>query len=106
MFDFLRPNSMPAVHVNDMDSLIGKVEIIDIREPYEVASGKLKTARNVPMMTLINSPDKYMKKDKKYYIICQSGGRSRSACKALASQGYDVVNVAGGMGSYLGKNRV
>ena len=45
------------------------------------------------------------KKDKEYYIVCQSGGRSSMVCSELTNKGYDVVNVAGGVGSYIGSNR-
>ena len=88
-----------------MDNLIGKVSIIDIREPYEYSSGSLKTAKNIPMGNLLNSPDKFLEKSKEYYILCQSGGRSSGACRTLSKLGYQVVNVAGGMGSYVGTKR-
>lgn len=34
--------------------------------------------------------------------MCQSGGRSARACSSLKKQGFDVVNVSGGIGSYAG----
>ena len=105
MFEFLKRNNDKVVHVNDMDALLGKVELIDIREPYEVKSGTLKTAKNIPMGTLLDHPEKYLSKEKTYYIMCQSGGRSGRTCGILTKQGYEVINVAGGMGSYVGTNR-
>ena len=105
MFEFLKRNNDKVIHVNDMDALLGKVELIDIREPYEVKSGTLKTAKNIPMGTLLDHPEKYLSKEKTYYIMCQSGGRSGRTCGILTKQGYDVINVAGGMGSYVGTNR-
>lgn len=96
---------MSVINVNDMDELIGKVEIIDIREPYETARGMLKTAKNIPMGELMSSPEKYLNKETKYYIICQSGARSGAVVSALSRNGYDVVNVSGGMGSYVGTKR-
>ena len=105
MFDFLKRDDSKVIHVNDMDNLIGKVELIDIREPYEYKSGTLKTAKNIPMGTLLSSPEKYLIKDKTYYIMCQSGGRSGSTTRALTKQGFNVINVAGGMGSYVGTKR-
>lgn len=104
MFSFLK-SPVNVIHVNDMDSLIGKVEILDIREPFEYRGGSLKTAKNVPMGNLLADPDQYLKKDQTYYIMCQSGGRSGNATRALAKKGFDVVNVAGGMGSYVGSKR-
>lgn len=105
MFDFLKRDDSKVIHVNDMDNLIGKVELIDIREPYEYKSGSLKTAKNIPMGNLLTSPEKYLVKDKTYYIMCQSGGRSGSTTRALTKQGYNVINVAGGVGSYAGSKR-
>lgn len=105
MFSFFKKEDSKAVHVNDMDSLIGKVELIDIREPYEYTNGALRTAKNIPMGQLLVAPEKYMVKGKTYYIMCQSGGRSRSTCKSLEKQGFDVINVSGGMGSYVGTKR-
>lgn len=105
MFGFILKESGKTVHVNDMDQLIGKVTIIDIREPYEYKSGSLKTAKNIPMGNLLNAPEQFLEKDKEYYILCQSGGRSSGACRMLSKLGYQVVNVAGGMGSYVGTKR-
>ena len=105
MFDFLKRDDSKVIHVNDMDNLIGKVELIDIREPYEYQGGSIKTAKNIPMGNLLSSPEKYLIKDKTYYIMCQSGGRSGNACRTLTKQGFNVINVGGGMGSYVGSKR-
>jgi rhodanese-related sulfurtransferase len=105
MFDFLKKDDSKVIHVNDMDNLIGNVELIDIREPYEYKSGSLKTAKNIPMGYLLTSPEKYFTKDKTYYIMCQSGARSGRTTRALTKQGFNVINVAGGMGSYVGSKR-
>lgn len=105
MFDFLKRDNSQVIHVNDLDNLIGKIELIDIREPYEYKNGSIKTAKNIPMGNLLENPDKYLMKDKTYYIMCQSGGRSGRTTKLLERQGYKVINVAGGMGSYVGTKR-
>lgn len=105
MFNLLKKDEKKVIHVNDMDSLIGQVELIDIREPYEYQMGSLKTAKNIPMGKLLTNPEKYLSKDKSYYIMCQSGARSTSATRTLTKQGYQVINVAGGIGSYVGAKR-
>lgn len=105
MFDFLKRNNTDVIHVNELDDLIGKIDLIDIREPYEYASGSIKSAKNIPMSKLLGDMGKYLNKEKTYYIMCQSGGRSRSAAKMLTNQGYHVIDVAGGMGSYVGTKR-
>lgn len=105
MFGLFKSTDVKRIRVNDMDDLIGKVELIDIREPYEFKSGTLRTAKNIPMMDLISGANRYLIKDKTYYIMCQSGARSRQCCKVLSKQGYDVIDVAGGYGSYVGTKR-
>lgn len=35
-----------------------------------------------------------------HYVICKSGMRSACACQFLAEQGYDVINVQGGMTAF------
>ena len=105
MFGFLKKEDTKVINVNDIDNLIGKVELIDIREDYEYKGGSIKSAKNIPMGQLLNEPEKYINKNKEYYIMCQSGGRSARACNNLKSQGFNVINVAGGMGSYVGTKR-
>lgn len=105
MLGFLKKEDRKAIHVNDMDNLIGKVELIDIREAYEYKEGSIKDAKNIPMGNLLDEPTKYLSKDDTYYIMCQSGGRSEQACKYLRNRGFDVINVAGGVGAYVGNKR-
>lgn len=105
MFNFIKKDNGKVIHVNDLDNLIGNIELIDIREVYEFRGGSIQTAKNIPMGNLISEPSKYMNKDKTYYILCQSGGRSGMTTKELTKLGYDVINVAGGMGSYVGTKR-
>lgn len=93
------------INVNEIDPLIGKIELIDIREPEEFRYGSILTAKNIPMGNILSTPSKYLIKDKKYYIICQSGARSARTVKALSKEGYKVVNVAGGVGRYSGAKR-
>jgi rhodanese-related sulfurtransferase len=105
MLNLFKRDPSKVIHVNDMDNLLGKVELIDIREPYEFKAGSLKTAKNIPMGILLTSPEKYLSKDKTYYIMCQSGARSGNTTRTLTKQGFDVINVAGGMGSYVGNRK-
>jgi rhodanese-related sulfurtransferase len=103
MFSLFGRSNTNSIHVSEIDPILDSINLIDIREPYECTSGSIKSSKNIPMGQLMSNPTKYLKKDKKYYIICQSGGRSSTASAALQRAGYDVVNVRGGMSSYLGK---
>ncbi|NLK96068.1 MAG: rhodanese-like domain-containing protein [Clostridiales bacterium] len=98
-------NKIKVINVNDIDKLLGKIELIDIREKDEYSRGSIKTAKNIPMRELLDEPEKYLNKDKEYYILCQSGMRSNRTCSALEKEGYKVINVAGGVGSYVGSQR-
>lgn len=104
MFNFFNRNKDIDLRVNDIDDVIGNIEIIDVREPYEFKARALKGARNIPMQTLLRNPEKYLNKDKQYYLICQSGSRSSMCSRKLRTDGYSVINVAGGMGKYTGVN--
>ncbi len=77
-----------------------KEEIIDVREPYEYKKGHIKGARNIPLAQLSAVQ---LNTDKKYFVICQSGMRSKKACKVLSKMNYDVTNITGGMMSWNGK---
>lgn len=105
MLGFLQREKIKELYVNEIDELIGKIELIDIREPYEYHNGSLRTAKNIPMGNLLAQPNQFLKNGKTYYIMCQSGGRSKQTTKMLAKQGFDVVNVLGGIGSYVGTKR-
>ncbi|SHI95323.1 Rhodanese-related sulfurtransferase [Clostridium cavendishii DSM 21758] len=94
-------NKFTSISVHDLYDLLGKIDLIDIRETCEYNSGHIPTATNVPIESILAQPERYLDKSKKYHIICQSGGRSSRACDELTSKGYNVINVAGGTGSYI-----
>lgn len=105
MFSLFQRTNTNSIHVNEIDSIIEDINLIDIREAYECSRGCIRQSRNIPMGQLMSQPERYLDKNKKYYIMCQSGGRSSNAVSALLRAGYDVVNVKGGMSGYQGKNR-
>lgn len=103
MFAFLKNNqNYKVINVNDLAGTHNK-DLIDIRELGEYQRGHVPGAKNVPMQLLLGNPEAYLQKDKNYKIICQSGGRSSRACAMLSDMGYDVTNVAGGTGYYVGQ---
>lgn len=67
--------------------------LIDVRTPEEFHSGHLKDAINIDIMGF-EFADKVreLDKSKNYYIYCRSGGRSASACGAMASWGFSGLN--------------
>jgi rhodanese-related sulfurtransferase len=76
--------------------------IIDVRETDEVAQGKIPGAVNIPL-GLVEFRMNELDKSKEYIMVCRSGGRSGQACQFLESQGYNVINMTGGMLAWEGK---
>ena len=73
--------------------------VIDVREPAEIAQGKIPKAKHIPLGELkgrLAEMEKY--KTKPIIVVCRSGNRSAGACGVLAKNGFtDVYNLAGGM---------
>lgn len=79
-----------------------QLNIIDVREDEEVATGKIPGAKHIPLGQIPERLNELVK-DKPYYIVCRSGGRSGQACAFLSAKGYDVTNVEGGMLAWEGE---
>ena len=53
-----------------------KVQLIDIREPYEYKDGHIKGSINIPMGNFLEKLDK-LSKTKQIIIYCNTGRRSK-----------------------------
>ena len=73
-----------------------QLSLVDVREAEEFETLHLEGAQNLPLSQLTDIYDQ-LDKDLLHYVICKSGMRSARACQFLAEQGYDVINVQGGM---------
>ena len=78
----------------------GGVDLIDVREIHEFAAGHVPGARSIPMSILPVRVNE-IPKGTEVHVICQSGARSMQVAIWLANQGYSVVNVAGGTGTWV-----
>ena len=76
-----------------------KLSLVDVREVEEFETLHLEGAQNLPLSQLTDIYDQ-LDKDLLHYVICKSGMRSARACQFLAEQGYDVINVQGGMTAF------
>ncbi|GIO22288.1 MULTISPECIES: rhodanese-like domain-containing protein [Bacillaceae] len=94
--------SISAVELHEKIKNGENVHIIDVREDVEVAEGKIPEAKHIPLGDIPNSLDK-IDKNKHYYMVCRSGGRSSRACEFLINQGYNVTNMTGGMLAWVGE---
>ena len=76
-----------------------KLNIVDVREPYENAEfnigGTLIPLGNIQMMQIDEIEDL---KDKEVIFYCRSGNRSGQACMFLDAMGFkNTKNLVGGM---------
>jgi rhodanese-related sulfurtransferase len=88
--------SMDDVDVTEAHraALADEVLLLDVREDDEWAAGRAPGALHVPMQSLRQDT---LPRDRPVYALCRVGGRSAAVAEALASIGYDVANVTGGM---------
>ena len=71
--------------------------IVDVRMPFEVKSGKIRGALNLPLDQVVGEIDR-IRPYQSVYLVCQSGGRSMLAATQLEIAGLtNVYNVVGGM---------
>ncbi|MCA9656904.1 MAG: MBL fold metallo-hydrolase [Myxococcales bacterium] len=71
--------------------------IIDVREPHEVAAGKIEGAENVPLGTVREAAQAW-DPNEPIVTVCRSGGRSGRAALELEQLGFRrVASMAGGM---------
>ena len=74
--------------------------IIDIRSKYMYNMNHITNSINIDSVELISNPNKYLEKNKKYYIYCQTGNTSKIIVDRLNNLGYNTVNVEGGYNLY------
>ncbi|PSL42058.1 rhodanese-related sulfurtransferase [Planomicrobium soli] len=96
---------MKSITTDDLQKLVesgADLNLIDVREAEEVAYGMVPGAVHIPLGQL---PEQISELDeaKEYHVICKAGGRSAMACDYLASNGYQTVNVEGGMMDWNGE---
>lgn len=102
IFKFLNNGkpSFPSMDINQVDTLENPF-LLDVREPDETAEGIIEGAHLIPLGQLPDEMDR-LPKDDVIYVICRSGNRSGKACALLSSQGFQCVNMEGGMMNYTG----
>ena len=97
-FLFTKVDSISTIELEQ--KLKENIQLIDVRTPGEFRRGHIKNAKNVPLNEIGHFTPIT---DKKVYIICHFGARSKLAAKKLKKKGYDVINIQGGMHAWRGK---
>ena len=75
--------------------------VLDVREPSEWREGHIEGAINIPFHQLASHLDN-VPSNKPVAAVCGSGNRSSIAASILKREGFEPVNVAGGMVAWKG----
>lgn len=84
---------VPSLPVSD---LADDDRLLDVRNHDEWSAGHAPGAQLSPLRDLGTSLGN-VSIDERIAVVCRSGGRSSQAVEFLRDQGYDAVNVEGGM---------
>jgi rhodanese-related sulfurtransferase len=88
--------SIPTIELDNVpDPLPAGIPVLDVREDDEWQAGHIEGAVHIPLSELPARIGDVP--DGQTLVVCKAGGRSARAVLYLAQQGYEVVNLAGGM---------
>ncbi|MEW9700906.1 rhodanese-like domain-containing protein [Paenibacillus sp. SI8] len=77
--------------------------LIDVREPSEVKQGYIPGAINIPLSQMKRRVGE-IQNNKRLYLYCRSGMRSKQASKILKKNGFnELSHLQGGIMSWKGK---
>ena len=74
--------------------------LIDVRTPEEYQEGHIPGSINIPLQQMEQAETVVKDKNKKLYVYCRSGSRSRQATGILKEMGYHDVHNIGGIMNY------
>lgn len=80
------------------------VILLDVREDDEWQRGHADGATHMPMGDVPSRMGE-IDTDATLYVVCHAGGRSSRVAQYLARNGYEPINVAGGMLAWAGAGR-
>lgn len=80
-----------------------EVFLLDVRTPEEYERRHIENAVNIDVMEDGFLPEalKVLPKDKKIAVYCYSGRRSVMAAEQLVPEGFEVINLEGGITEWL-----
>ncbi|GAB3128289.1 rhodanese-like domain-containing protein [Glaciibacter psychrotolerans] len=90
---------MQEITPTDLAALGEAATIIDVREDGEYAQVHVAGTTHIPMSEFVNRLAEVPREDT-LYIMCAAGGRSAQVAAYLGQEGYDAVNVVGGISAW------
>jgi adenylyltransferase/sulfurtransferase len=92
---------MPEISATELKQRLDNgddIQIIDVREPNEVAVAKLPNSVHIPLAQVVNRMAE-IDPSRETVVHCKMGGRSAKAIEALKRSGYtgNLMNLKGGI---------
>ncbi|SFR16807.1 Rhodanese-related sulfurtransferase [Lentzea waywayandensis] len=89
--------TVPSVEIADVPAQLPEgAVLLDVREQDEWDAGHAPGALHVPMSE-IGARLEEVPNDVQLYVVCRAGGRSARVTQYLNDNGWEAVNVEGGM---------
>ena len=94
-----------SLTVDDVCEMVKRhspIVLLDVRQPEEWDSFSIAGATLVPLAKLLDElPKLGLPKDRPVVCICRSGRRSSMAADFLRGQGFQAINMEGGMRQWI-----
>lgn len=90
---------MQEITTTELAALGESAIIIDVREDGEYEQVRVPGSTHIPMSDFVTRIAE-VPKEETLYIMCAAGGRSAQVTAYLAQEGYDAVNVQGGINAW------
>jgi rhodanese-related sulfurtransferase len=86
----------PATLAREM----GRAQVVDVRFPNEWEAGHIAGAVHIPGDYIFDHVDE-LDPTRAVVTVCRSGSRSAEVAEELASEGFDVENLDGGLDAWV-----
>jgi rhodanese-related sulfurtransferase len=80
----------------------GEVQLVDVREAYEVEAGRIEGSRHIEMERLASQAET-IDRAKPVLFYCRIGARSAMAASAFRRAGYEAFTMTGGITEWHGR---
>ncbi len=90
-------NAVPTVSIDTLgQTLPAELSVLDVREDHEWEAGHIEGALHIPLGDLADRRGE-IDPAARTVVVCHLGGRSARATAYLVHNGFDAVNLDGGM---------
>ena len=94
------PGQDAELEPRQVAELQGDAQLVDVREPYEWAAGRIAGARHIEMGDLAAEAAS-VDRERPVVFYCRVGARSGMAAQAFRRAGYEAYNLAGGLEAWV-----